>query len=351
MKLRDLARTLGADAGDASPDAEISGIASLHDAVRGDLSFLANKKYANQVADTKASAVLVEKDFAGTAPEGCALLRVDSPDRAFGAAVPLFTPPPVVRRPGVHPTAVICEGATLGKDVFIGPLCVVGPNAKIGDRTVLEAHVVVADECEIGCDVHLYPMVSVRERCKIGDRSILHNGVVIGGDGFGYSWNLTPTGIDIKKIPQLGNVVVGHDVEIGANTTIDRARFGSTIIGDFNKIDNLVQIGHNVRTGPCCGMAAHVGVAGSTHLGTGDMLWGQVGVAGHLTIGDGVEILAQSGVSNSIAKPGRYFGVPAIPMGEYVRNAHFAKKTAKIDALEKRIAELEAALARLNGEK
>lgn len=346
MKLDELLSLAGGGTVEGGkPDAEITGVSSLHDALPGDVSFLANPKYAKQIETTQASAVFVSKDFQGAAPAGTALLRVDSPDRAFGVAVPLFTKPPIVHAPGIHPTAVIAANVTLGKDVHIGPYAVIGEGTTIGDRTVIEAHVVVAEECVIGADVHLYPMVSIRERCRIGDRTVLHNGVVIGADGFGYSWTRTPEGgINIVKIPQLGNVVIGNDVEIGANTTIDRARFGSTIVGPFNKIDNLVQFGHNVRTGAYCGVCAHVGIAGSTHLGNGNMLWGQVGLAGHITTADGVEVMAQSGVSGSLTKPGRYLGSPAVPMKDALRLMHVPKV---VENLQKQVADLQAQLKAL----
>ena len=345
MKLRDLLVKIGGTIDPASSaECEITGIASLHDALPGDLSFLANAKYTKQVETTRASAVLVHKDFAGNAPDTAVLIRVDSPDKAFAAAVPLFTLPPIVRKPGVHPTAVIGENVTLGKDVYIGPYAVIGDGAVIGDRTVIEAHVVVAEECVLAEDVHLYPMVSIRERCRLGKRVTIHNGSVIGADGYGYATSITAEGIKIDKIPQLGIVEIEDDVEIGANTTIDRARFGATKIGCNTKIDNLVQIGHNVRTGPCCGIVSQVGIAVSTYLGTGVMLWGKVGVAGHLTIADGVEVLANAGVPGDLRVPGQYIGSPAVPKREALRLFHMPRT---VENLQKEVAELRAQLQAL----
>ena len=351
MRLSELAALVGGRLeGAAAPDAELTGVASLHDALPGDVSFLANPKYARQLASTKATAVLVRAD-AGLPPPaaGGALVLVESPDLAFAKVVPLFTRPPIVRAPGVHPTAVVDPTATLGKDVSIGPLCVVGPGAVVGDRCVLEAHVVVADEAVLGEDCHLYPMVSVRERCRLGRRVTIHNGTVIGADGFGYNTKVGPDGIVVEKIPQLGNVEIGDDVEIGANAAIDRARFGSTVIGPHTKIDNLVQIGHNVRTGPYCGIVSQVGIAGSTHLGTGVMIWGQAGLAGHLEIGDRVEILAHAGVAGDLREPGQYLGSPAVPKREAIRQFHIPRSVenlkADVAALKARLAALEEKLA------
>ncbi|MBQ7667275.1 MAG: UDP-3-O-(3-hydroxymyristoyl)glucosamine N-acyltransferase [Kiritimatiellae bacterium] len=340
MTVSELAALVGGRIEGGAPGAAVRGVASLHDAVEGDVSFLANPKYATQVAQTKATAVFVAEDAAVSPPEaGGALVRVPSPDGAFAKAVPLFTVPPPVREPGIHASAVVDPAAKIGRGVHIGPLCWVGPNAEIGDGTVLEAHVVIADGASIGENCHIYPMVSVRERCRIGARVIIHNGSVIGADGFGYETHVGPEGIKVEKIPQLGIVEIGDDVEIGANTTIDRARFGATVIGHHTKIDNLVQIGHNVRTGPYCGIVSQVGIAGSTHLGTGVMIWGQAGLAGHLTIGDGVEILAHAGVAGDLTKPGQYLGAPAVPKREALRVFHAPRA---VERLKEQVAALEA---------
>lgn len=345
MKLSELLELVGGTAPGAGPDAEITGVSSLHDALPGDLSFLANPKYAKQLASTKATAVLVRADCDLPPPAaGGALVRVESPDLAFAKAVPFFTKPAIVRAPGVHPSAVVDPTARLGRDVHVGPLCAIGPGAVIGDRCVLEAHVVVDDEAVLGDDCHLYPMVSIRERCRLGNRVTVHNGTVIGADGFGYNTKVGPDGIKVEKIPQLGNVVVGDDVEIGANAAIDRARFGSTVIGPHTKIDNLVQIGHNVRTGPYCGIVSQVGIAGSTHLGTGVMIWGQAGLAGHLEIGDRVEILAHAGVAGDLKEPGQYLGSPAMTKREAIRAFHVPRA---VENLKAQVADLSARLKAL----
>ena len=348
MKLAELVSRVGGRTDAPVPDVEITGVSSLHDALPGDVTFLANPKYANQLAATRASAVLVREDCDLPAPvAGGALVRVASPDLAFAQAVPLFTLPPVVRAPGVHPTAVVDPTAKLGADVHVGPLAVIGPGAVIGDRCVIEAHAVVADEAVLGEGCHLYPMVSIRERCRLGRRVTVHNGTVIGADGFGYNTKISPEGaITVEKIPQLGNVEIGDDVEIGANATIDRARFGSTVIGPHTKIDNLVQIGHNVRTGPYCGIVAQVGIAGSTHLGAGVMIWGQAGLAGHLTIADRVEILAHAGVAGDLREPGQYLGSPAVTKREAIRQFHVPRAVenlkAQVAELQRRLKEIES---------
>ena len=345
MKLSALLPIIGnASVAEHAADPDITGIASLHDALPGDLSFLANPKYTRQVETTRASAVFVPNDYAGAAPETCVLVRVDSPDKAFAAAVPHFTLPPIQRKPGIHPTAVVGENVTLGEGVYIGPYAVIGDGATLGARVIVEAHVVVGEECVLGDDVHLYPMVSIRERCRLGKRVTIHNGTVIGADGYGYATSVTPQGIRIEKIPQLGIVEIEDDVEIGANTPIDRARFGATRIGHDTKIDNLVQIGHNVRTGPCCGIVSQVGIAGSTHLGTGVMLWGKVGVAGHLTIADGVEVLANAGVPGDLRTPGQYIGSPAVPKREALRIFHMPRA---VENLKEEVTKLKAQIKEL----
>lgn len=343
MKLDELAKLVGGMIPEACADVEITGVAALRDALGGDVSFLANMKYANQVASTKASAVLVPEDFSSDAATAI-LVRVKSPDKAFAEVVPLFTPPPVVHAPQVHATALIGENVKLGEGVYIGPYAVIGEQVVLGARVVVESHVVIGDGCVIGDDAHLYPLSSIRERCRIGKRVILHNGVVIGSDGYGYSTAVQPDGsVKIEKIPQLGIVELCDDVEVGANTTIDRARFGITKIGRMTKIDNQVQIGHNVQIGDYCGVVAHVGIAGSTHLGNGVMLWGQVGLAGHLNLADGVEVLAQSGVANDLEK-GVYLGSPAVGRREAVKLMHLPKT---VENLQNEVAELKKRLAEL----
>lgn len=341
MNLKELADRVCGQVPECFGDIKITGVAALRDALPGDISFLSNKKYTNQVATTRASAVLVPEDFE---IDGAAtvLVRVKSPDHAFSQLVPLFAPPPIVRAPGVHATAVIADDVTLGRDVHIGPYVIVEAGTVLGDRVVVEAHAVIGERCTIGDDSHLHPLSSVREGCRIGKRVILYTGAVIGSDGYGYSTEVQPDGsIKVEKILQMGIVELGDDVEVGANTTIDRARFGVTKVGRMTKIDNLVQIGHNVQIGEYCGIVSQVGIAGSTHLGNGVILWGQVGLAGHINLADGVEVLARAGVPNSLEK-GVYLGTPAMTRREAFRVFHLPKA---MENLKHEVAELKAKLA------
>lgn len=349
MKLSEIAKLVGGNLPEGSENPEITGVAALRDALSGDLSFLSNMKYASQVPTTKATAVLVAEDYHAEGV-GAILLRVKSPDKAFADIVPLFTPPPVVYKPGVHPTAVIGLGVTIGEGVHVGAYAVIGDGTVIGARAVIDAHVVVGEGCVIGEDAHLYPMSSVRERCRLGMRVILHNGVVIGADGFGYTTEVRPDGsVNVGKIPQMGIVELCDDVEVGANTTIDRARFGVTKVGRMTKIDNLVQIGHNVQIGEYSGIVSQVGISGSTHIGNGVMLWGQVGVAGHLNIGDGAQVLAQAGVPRDIEAKGVYLGSPAVDRREALKQFHLPKS---VENLQKEIVALKARIGELeNGKK
>lgn len=349
MKLSEIAKIVNGEILVAnSTDIEITGVASLTDANKGDLSFLSNKRYSNQLATTHATAVFVDKEHNQEDYANTILIKVDSPDKAFALIAPNFTIKPIIREPGIHPTAVIGKDVEIADGVYIGPYAVICDGVKIGKNTVIEAHVVVGDFCTIGESVHLYPMVSIREYCKLGNRVAIHNGTVLGGDGFGYTTEIMPDGtVKVEKIPQLGIVEICDDVEIGCNTTIDRARFGVTRIGNHTKIDNLVQIGHNVQTGAYCGIVSHVGISGSTRLGNGVMLWGQVGVAGHLKIGDRAEVLAQSGVSKDLAPGGVYFGAPAVDRREALKQMHLPKI---VERLTKQVEELKNEIKNLKGE-
>jgi len=322
---------------DGEGGAAITGAAGIRDAQPGDLSFVANPRYAGDVARTRAGAVIVAADWKHPSP--AALIRVANPDAAFAQAVAWFAPPPITPPPGVHSTAVIAETAVIGAEVSIGPYCVIEPGAKIGDRAVLFAGVYVGHEAVVGADARLYPHVSIRERCRIGDRTILHNGVVIGSDGFGYTVDAAGRR---EKIPQVGIVVVGEDVEIGANTTIDRARFGKTLIGRGAKIDNLVQIAHNVVIGEDAVIVAQVGIAGSTQIGAKAVLAGQAGVAGHLTVGDGAMVGGQAGVTKNVPAGAFVSGYPAAPHDKATK---IHALLMRLPELKDRVAALEARLA------
>lgn len=343
MTVAELAEKIGGVV-EGNGAAEISHMASLTEAKAGDLSFFSNKKYADQMAKTAATAVIVGKDFDGECSAG-ALIRVANSDRAFAIAAPFIAPPPPVRLPGIHPSACVSPNARIGKDVHVGPFTVIEDGAVIGDRCVIESQCFIGQKSEIGPDSHLYPQVSIRERVRIGARFIAHCGVVLGSDGFGYSIDMLPGGIPkIEKIPQVGTVVIGNDVEIGANTTIDRARFGETKIGNCVKIDNLVQIGHNVRIGDFSGVIAQAGIAGSTTVGSGVRIWAQAGLSGHIHIADGAQVGPQCGVAHDVA-PGAYvIGTPETSL----RNmAAISMAPDMISKLRKKVKELEAEVQKL----
>lgn len=317
---------------------EIKGVAALDQARPDELSFLGNPRYSPLMKTTRASVVLVGESWKGET--SAALIRVKSADAAFAQVAFWLARPAVTFTPGIHPTAVIAGGVTLGKGVTVGPHCVIEPGAVIGDNTVLVAQCYVGHYCEIGQNCLFYPQVTLREYTRVGNRVILHNGAVIGSDGFGY---VKESG-HWKKIPQVGVVVLGDDVEIGANTAIDRARFGETRIGNGTKLDNLIQIAHNVTIGNDTAMAAQVGISGSAHIGSRVQVGGQVGIAGHIAVGDDTVIMAQSGVSKEVPPASVYFGSPAMPALEAKKlHAHLAR----LPELKKKITELEAKLSRL----
>ena len=259
MKASELAKVLGGTL--EGKDVELAACGGLEEARAGDLSFCKDPKHVKLVESTKASAVLLPKDWDHGAP--CSVIRVKDPNDACMKAAEIFAPPAPVRAPGIHPTAVVDPTAKLGKDVHVGPWTVIEKNTVIGDGCVIEAQVFVGESCTVGKNCHFYPQVTLREGTVVGKDCILHCGVRLGGDGYGYTTSVGLTGIKIEKIPQLGIVELGDGVEIGSNTTIDRARIGRTYVGPMTKIDNLVQIGHNVKIAGYSGVIAQAGVAGS----------------------------------------------------------------------------------------
>ncbi len=325
--------------GDASR--VIRGVAGVREAGEHDITFLANPKYAGLAEKTRAGAILVGRDTALSAH--AALIRVENPDRAFAQAVELFIQTPAPPPPGVHPSAVIGADVQLGQQVSIGACCVVESGAVIGDRTVIHPLVHIGQGVRVGKDCLFHPHVSIREFCRIGDRAILHNGAVIGSDGFGYS--VDKDGVR-TKIPQVGIVVIGDDVEIGANTAVDRARFGKTVIGNGVKIDNLVQIAHNVVIGDHAVIVAQVGISGSTTLGPRAIMAGQSGATGHLEIGAGAVILAKAGATKDVPPGTKIFGFPGEPAEKAAKlRAHLAR----VPKMREKLAELEQRLRKLEG--
>ncbi len=319
MKLRDIAALLKAELiGNA--DREIVRVAKIEEAGEGDLTFLANPKYARFLADTRASAVIVGQSVslpAGRTAGEVALLRVDDPYASFVHAVVAYHPPAAPVPPGISPAAVIDPSAVIGNAVRIAPCAVIGPGCRIGDRSMIGPGVVLGEGVTIGADCILYAHTVLREGCVAGDRVIVQPGAVIGGDGFGFAPQ--PDGT-YEKIPQVGIVVLEDDVEIGANTTIDRATLGETRVKKGTKLDNLIQVAHNVVIGENTVSAAQAGISGSTKIGKNVMIGGQVGFTGHLEIADGTKIGAQSGVHRSVTKPNTIiFGFPAVPQREAFR--------------------------------
>ena len=336
MKLRDLAARLECRL-EGDGDLEITGVAGIQDAGPGELTFLANPKYQSTLATTRAGAVVLRDDNPA-AP--CAMLRTRDPYLAFARAVGLFAP---AWRPaaGVHPLTAVSATAVLGSEVSIGAFVAIGDAAVIGDRTVVFPNVTIGPGARIGSDCVVHSNVAIRERVTIGDRVILQNGVVIGGDGYGFVRRGDGTH---EKIPQVATVVIEDDVELGANTTVDRPAVGETRIKTGAKIDNLVQVGHGVSIGRNVLMAAQVGIAGSTDIGDDVMFGGQVGVGGHLTIGKGTVAVGQSGITNSVSPGSMIAGYPAIDSREWRRSSVIFRR---LPELKKRIEELEARLAEL----
>jgi UDP-3-O-[3-hydroxymyristoyl] glucosamine N-acyltransferase len=327
--------------------AKINTIAKIQEAKAGNLTFLYLPAYQKYFDTTKAEAILVKKDFNKTRND-ITYIEVDKPEKAFAKIVMHFFKPEILLS-GIDKTSFVHESARIGKNVSLGKNVVVSGGCKIGNNVKIFHNSVLLENVEVGDDSVIYQNVSIREDCKLGERVILHCGTVIGSDGFGYSTD--ENGV-YHKIPQVGNVVLEDDVEIGANTTVDRAAMGSTIIRSGVKIDNLVQIAHNVSVGKNTVMSAQVGISGSTNIGNNCILAGQVGLSGHIDLGDGVVLIAQSGVSKSIPKAGYYFGSPAKEFGAAKRiEAHIRnlpEYSEKIKSLELEISKLKEQLSKIN---
>jgi len=310
---------------------EITGIASLEDASYGDLSFVASAKFLSRLNGCSASVVLVPTGSDVVPAPDQVFIAVEDPSLAISRVCELvdrmLSPRP---SPGIHARAIVDPSAHISPDAYIGPNCIIGPDAHIAAGVYLEANVFVGRGVLIGKDCHLQPGVVVLDRCRLGERVRLQSGVVLGGDGFGYIQVGKLPDLYHHKVPQIGIVVIDDDVEIGTNTTIDRARFGETRIGEGTKIDNLVQIAHNVTIGRRCIICAHVGISGSTTIGDYVVIWGQAGIVGHINVGNGAFIGGQAGVTKDVAPGGKITGTPARSFYEQ----------RKIDALLGRIPEL-----------
>ena len=300
----EIARHLGGEViGDAA--LIIKGFAPADRAQPGDLTFAENERYFLRAEQSAASAVIVDAPFSSTRK---VLIRAPNARIAFAKILPLFFPEPVFA-PGIHPTAIVSATAQIDPSAHIGPYCVLGPKVRIGARSVLQGGDSIGAHCQLGEEVNLFPTVTLYPNTEIGNRVRIHSGAVIGSDGFGY----VQDGAVHRKVPQIGNVILRDDVEIGASVTIDRGALGPTIIGKGSKIDNLVQIAHNVTLGEHCLIVSQAGIAGSTKLGNYVVIAGQVGLTGHLKLGNRVTVAAQSGVMHNIPDGETWLGSPAQP--------------------------------------
>ena len=330
--------------GEVEGDAEVkvSAFAKIEEGHSGALSFMANPKYEHHVYDTQSSVVIVGRDFKAREKVSATLIRVDDPYGSFAKLLKVYADAKP-RKTGISPKAEIDPSATIGKNCYIGHFAVIEAGAKIGDNVMIYPGTYIGDNVTIGDDTILYAGVKVYEDCRIGSHTIIHAGAVIGADGFGFAPDENGC---YSKIPQIGNVVIEDYVEVGANTCIDRATMGSTVVSRGVKLDNLNQVGHNVVIGENTVCAAQAGIAGTSKVGRQCMIGGQCGIAGHLNIGDRVMLGSKSGVSNNVPEGATYFGYPAIPISKHHRaNAIFRnlpELSQKVYELEKRLNEIES---------
>ncbi len=323
---------------EGNPQVEISNIAKIEEAKEGDISFLANPKYTPFIYSTKASAVIVNEDFVPEKPLKTNLLKVKDSYQAFSKLLEVVNPKE--DRKGIENPSFIHPEARIGKNVYIGAFAYISKGAKIADNVKIYPHCYIGENVEIGENTVLFSNVSIYHQCKIGKHVTVHSGAVIGADGFGFAPN---NGSHYKKVPQVGNVIIEDYVEIGANTSIDRATLGSTIIRKGVKLDNLIQVAHNVEIGENTVIAAHTGISGSSKIGKNCMIGGQVGIAGHLQIGDDVKIGAQSGISKNIKDGDIVIGSPALPYRNFKKSSILFKNLDdlyhRLQVLEKKLNE------------
>ncbi len=317
----------------------IQGLSKIEEAEEGSITFLANPVYTPFVYKTNASAIVVKKDFVPEKPVKATLIRVDDPYKAFTELLELYNGS-LQYKTGIEPNAFIHPSAKIGKNVYIGAFAYVDEHVEIADNAKIFPHVFLGANVKIGKNTVLYSGVKVYHDCVIGKNDIIHAGTIIGSDGFGFA----PDGKDYKKIPQIGNVVIGDNVEIGANSTIDRATLGSTIIHNGVKMDNQIQVAHNVEIGENTVIAAQTGISGSAKIGKNCQIGGQVGVAGHIQIADNVKIGAKSGVTGRIKEGDVLLGAPALPIKEF-RKSHVLFKNLsrlydQVKELQKELNEL-----------
>ena len=330
---------------EGNPDTEVWNVAKIEEGAPGMLSFLANPKYTPYIYETKSSVVIVNKDFVADKPIAATLIRVDDAYASFAKLLAFYDQLSQDKK-GASSLAFVSSTAQCGKDLYLGEFAFVGEHVVLGDHVKVYPQVYIGDSCVIGDNTTLYPGVRLYRNTVVGQRCIIHAGAVIGADGFGFA---PQEDGHYEKIPQVGNVMIDDDVEIGANTTIDRSTMGSTHIHKGVKLDNLIHLAHNVEIGEHSALAAQVGVSGSTHLGKNCVVGGQSGFVGHLHIADGSKFGGQCGIMGSIKEPGQEFmGTPIQPLREYLKSnarfRHIDEMARKLEALEKELAELKSRL-------
>jgi UDP-3-O-[3-hydroxymyristoyl] glucosamine N-acyltransferase len=326
---------------DGTADVKVNCLSKIEEGAKGSLCFLANPKYTHFIYDTSASVVIVNHDFVAEHPVKSTLIRVDDAYIAFATIIEYYNKLSVVRD-GISDLAFISPKAKLEKNVYVGEFSYIGENVTIGENSKIYPQCYIGENCSIGKDTTLYPGAKIYPSSIIGNACTIHSGVVIGADGFGFA---PQNGDDYKKINHIGNVIIEDNVEVGANTSIDRGTIGSTIVHKGTKLDNLIQIGHNVEIGENTVIVSQTGIAGSSKIGNNCMIAGQVGIAGHLTIADNIKIAAKSGVASSFTKEGiTIMGSPALEIRHYKRSfvhfKNFVEIVQRLDELEKIIKDL-----------
>lgn len=330
---------------EGNPDATVSSFGKIEEAQSGQLGFFANPKYEDYLYSTKASVVIVNESYELKQPVTATLIRVPDAYTAFATLLSKYQEIVQQQLSGIQEPSYISRTASYGQNVFIGAFAYLGENVKVGNNSKIFPNVYLGDNVTVGDNTIIHPGVKIYHDCSIGSQVIIHAGTVIGSDGFGFAPQADGS---LKKVPQIGNVVVEDNVEIGANTTIDRATMGSTLIKSGAKLDNLIQVAHNVEIGHSTVVAAQAGISGSTKIGNGVMIGGQAGLAGHLQVGDGSKINAQAGLGKSL-KPGTAVtSSPAYDYGQAIRSQAIARN---LPEMEKRIKELEALVKQLLSEK
>jgi UDP-3-O-[3-hydroxymyristoyl] glucosamine N-acyltransferase len=328
---------------EGNPEEKVSDISRIEDGKKGTLAFLANPKYNKYLYETKASIVLINKDLELEQKVQTTLIRVNDAYQAFASLLQLYTSS-LPQKTGIDPQTSIEKSVTLGKDCYLGAFAVLGENVKVGNNVKIYPQVYLGDNVTVGDNTIIYAGVKIYKECTVGNNCIIHSGTVIGSDGFGFA----PQEGTYQKIPQIGNVVIEDDVEIGSNVSVDRATIGSTIIHKGVKLDNLIQVAHNVEIGENTGCAAQVGISGSSKLGKNCIVAGQVGIVGHLTIADNTIIGAQSGVTNNIEEKGKVIlGSPAYNISDSRKSIAVYRK---LPELYKKVNELERELKQLKSE-